>query len=52
MKLENWNGHDIRFIEYRGEWWAVAVLKPLDYANTRDVLKKLESKNRAKYTLD
>ena len=23
MKTENWNGHEIRFIEIKGEWWAV-----------------------------
>lgn len=24
MKIENWNGYDIRFIDKNGEWWAVA----------------------------
>ena len=23
MRVENWNGHKIRFVEYNGEWWAV-----------------------------
>lgn len=23
MRVENWNGYDIRFVEYKGEWWAV-----------------------------
>ena len=23
MRVENWSGHDIRFVEYNGEWWAV-----------------------------
>lgn len=23
MKIENWNGHRIRFIEIKGEWFAV-----------------------------
>jgi prophage antirepressor-like protein len=22
-KVENWNGHSIRFVEHEGEWWAV-----------------------------
>ena len=22
-RVENWNGYDIRFLEYNGEWWAV-----------------------------
>lgn len=25
MKVENWNGYDIRFVEHNGEWWAVMV---------------------------
>lgn len=23
MRVENWNGYNIRFVEYKGEWWAV-----------------------------
>lgn len=23
MKSEKWNGYDIRFVEIKGEWWAV-----------------------------
>lgn len=23
MRIENWNGYNIRFIEHKGEWWAV-----------------------------
>lgn len=23
MKVENWSGHEIRFVEVKGEWWAV-----------------------------
>lgn len=25
IKVEKWKGHEIRFIRYRDEWWAVAV---------------------------
>lgn len=24
MKIENWNGHEIRFVSVNDEWWAVA----------------------------
>lgn len=24
MKVDNWNGYDIRFVDHNGEWWAVA----------------------------
>lgn len=23
MRVENWNGYTIRFVEHKGEWWAV-----------------------------
>ena len=23
LKIENWCGHDIRFVEINGEWWAI-----------------------------
>ena len=31
MKIENWNGYDIRFVLHEGEWWAVLadICKPL-----------------------
>lgn len=31
MKVENWDGYDIRFVEHNGEWWAVLadICKPL-----------------------
>ena len=31
-KLEQWNGHSIRFVEHNGEWWAVLadIAKALD----------------------
>lgn len=31
-KLEQWNGHGIRFVEHNGEWWAVLadIAKALD----------------------
>lgn len=31
MKVENWNGYDIRFVEHDGEWWGVLadICKPL-----------------------
>jgi prophage antirepressor-like protein len=40
MKIELWNGHEIRFVEKNGEWWAVArdVCDALGYANARDAL--------------
>lgn len=32
IKIENWNGHQIRFVWHNGEWWAVLadIAKPLN----------------------
>lgn len=35
-KIEQWNGHSIRFVEYNGEWWAVLA----------DIAKALELEQR------
>ena len=44
MRTENWCGHDIRFIEVNGEWWA--ILKDICDAlglRTDKVSKRLDS---------
>lgn len=40
MKVENWNGHNIRFVWKGGDWWAVAkdVCDALGYENSRKAL--------------
>ncbi|UBH09495.1 BRO-N domain-containing protein [Macrococcus armenti] len=45
MKTETWNGHNIRFLEVNGEWWAVArdVTEALGYSNHNDAIKKLKN---------
>lgn len=35
-KLEQWNGHSIRFVEHNGDWWAVLV----DIAKALDLKPK------------
>lgn len=43
MRIENWNGYDIRFIEHKGEWWA--VLKDICDAlglKSKDVSQRLD----------
>ena len=43
MKIENWNGHQIRFIEIKGEWFA--VLKDVCGAlnlKTKYIVERLE----------
>ena len=36
MRVENWNGHTIRFVEKDGEWWAVLA----DVANALELEAK------------
>lgn len=40
MRIENWNGHDIRFVEVNHEWWAVAidVAGALGYSKPRNAI--------------
>ena len=44
MKTENWNGHEIRFVNINDEWWAVAkdVAEALGYPETNAMTKRLE----------
>ena len=45
FKIENWNGHDIRFVEKEpGDWWAVAddVAKALRYSQATNMLRMVK----------
>lgn len=46
MKIENWNNHDIRFVEVNGEWCGVAkdISDALDYRDANSMVKKLDKK--------
>lgn len=46
MKIENWNGYNIRFIEKDGEWWAVAtdIAKALNFRDAYNTTIKLKDK--------
>ena len=50
MKIENWNGYDIRFVEHNGEWWAIAkdVAKALNFARARDSTKNYQTNIRGR----
>lgn len=45
MKIENWNGHQIRFIEVNGEWCGTAkdISDALEYRDANSMVKKLGS---------
>lgn len=49
IKTENWNGHEIRFVERgSGDWWAVAadVAKALGYRMASDMTRLLEPEEK------
>lgn len=54
MKTENWNGHEIRFVNINDEWWAVAkdVTTALSIRNNRDAIKKLDADEKGVATID
>ncbi len=45
IKIEKWNGYEIRFVEHEGEWWAVAVdiCKALNLSQVTRALKNLKN---------
>lgn len=53
MKTELWNGHDIRFVEVNGEWWAVAkdVTSALGIASNKDAVRKMDNKYKGAYKI-
>lgn len=44
IKIEQWNGYDIRFVDHNGEWWAVAkdVTDALGLSNARKAVDGLK----------
>ena len=44
MRIENWQGHDIRFVEVSGEWYAILkdICDALDL-RTDGVVQRLDS---------
>ena len=48
MKTETWNGHNIRFVEKDGEWWAVAkdVAVALGYPRTYNITRLLDARDK------
>lgn len=54
MKVENWNGHEIRFIEQNEEWYAVAkdVTDALGLTQTTRALSSLKGVTKSKVLTD
>lgn len=54
MRIENWNGYEIRFVEKEGEWWAVAVdvAKALGYKHTPHMVRNLDLKDKEVHKVD
>lgn len=49
MKTETWNGHNIRFVEKDGEWWAVAadVCAALELTQVTRALSRIWAEDKA-----
>ena len=49
IKVENWNGHDIRFVWHENEWWAVAadVARALDYRDAHNMTRILDEEEQS-----
>lgn len=52
MKIENWNDHQIRFVEVEGEWWAVLsdIAQALSL-DTRKLNQRLDDDVLSKYPI-
>lgn len=44
LRIENWEGYEIRFVYVDGEWWAVAkdVADALGYSDTRQMTRRMD----------
>lgn len=54
MKTEIWNGHEIRFIQKDGEWWAVAkdAAEALGYQLTTNMTRILDKKDKGMHKVN
>jgi prophage antirepressor-like protein len=54
IKIENWNGHDIRFIWHKNDWWAVAadVANALNYSQTANMLRKVKQDQKGLHLMN
>lgn len=55
IRVENWNGCEIRFVEKEsGDWWAVAadVCRALDIRNITMAVRKLDDTDKALHTIE
>jgi prophage antirepressor-like protein len=53
MRVENWNGHSIRFVERDGEWWAVAkdLCETLDIELTGHTFEDFPNDECSRYSI-
>lgn len=44
IRTEEWNGHQIRFVQHKDEWWAIAkdVASALGYNHTPSMVRMLD----------
>ena len=53
MNIENWSGHDIRFVEKDGEWWAVAtdIAEALGHRDAKNAIRILKDKYKSTHKM-
>lgn len=51
IKIENWNGYNIRFVEHNSEWWAVAkdIADALNFRDANAATRKMPDKYKGTY---
>lgn len=54
MKVENWNGHNIRFVWKDGDWWGVAkdVAEALDYDTVAHMIRMVDKPQKGVQKVD
>lgn len=53
IRTEEWNGHRIRFVQHKDEWWAIAkdVAKALGYNHTPSMVRMLDQDEKGVHIL-
>lgn len=53
IRTEEWNGHQIRFVQHKDEWWAIAkdVASALGYNHTPSMVRMLDQDEKGVHIL-
>jgi len=53
IKIVTWNGYEIRFVQHKGEWWAMAtdLMNLFGYVDPQSIFDKIAPDDHIKYNL-